>query len=156
MTVLRSPVNGPKMRGVPNPGNPHPFSKIGEYSSHSFTYEITQPIKTNHPHIPWPLTSWDGPYSVYGVWIFLNKPAFTLLWLTPEFFPAWSQMPSLGSPSQGFTWDLGQDHPFMPHFSCNRYTIENLRKCPDVFIEVFWQQWKVKIVQEEQKKKPYK
>ena len=28
---------------------PTPFSKI-EYSSHSLAYEITQPIKSNHPH----------------------------------------------------------------------------------------------------------
>ena len=34
---------------------PTPFSKI-EYSSHSLAYEITQPIKSNHPHSPGPLS----------------------------------------------------------------------------------------------------
>lgn len=38
-----------KVGGGPIPGNLHPFPKIiGDQSSHSSAYEITQPIKANH------------------------------------------------------------------------------------------------------------
>ena len=42
-----------------------------------------------------------------------NKPTFTLLWLTLEFFPAQSQGPSHSGPSQELTRDLGHDHPLV-------------------------------------------
>ena len=51
MTVLRLNINGQKVGGSPISGNPCPFSKMLEYSTHSLAYEITQPIKTNHLHI---------------------------------------------------------------------------------------------------------
>ena len=82
--------------------------------------KLPSPLKTNHPifwccsHFPsWPhdpglpLVFWEGPHSIYGLSVFLNKPAFTLLWLTLEIFPVWSQRPFLG----GLTQDLGCDHP---------------------------------------------
>ena len=46
--------------------------------------------------------------------IFLNKFASTLLWLALEFFPARSQGPSLGGPSQEFARDLGLDCSLVP------------------------------------------
>ena len=54
------------------------------------------------------LVFWDSPHSVFGIYISLNKPDFTLLWLVLEFFPAWSQGPSLGSCPRGShnTWDM--------------------------------------------------
>lgn len=66
------------------------------------------PLNTNHP--PSPETApafWDRPHSVYGVCISLNTSAFSLLQLTLEFFPEWSQGLSPGSLSQGLTetWD---------------------------------------------------
>ena len=61
------------------------------------------------------LAFWDRSHSVYRVCISLNKPAFTLLLLTLEFFPVQIQAPSLGGPSQGLTWDLGHDHPLVSH-----------------------------------------
>ena len=60
--------------------------------------------------------------------ISLIKPVFTLLWLALEFFPARSQGPSLGSPSKGFTRDLGYDYPLVPHFSYNTITSYGTRK----------------------------
>lgn len=38
---------------------------------------------------------WDGLHSVYGMCLSLNKFAFSLLRLVLEFFPDWSQGPSL-------------------------------------------------------------
>ena len=64
------------------------------------------------------LTFWNGLHSAYGMCI----SAFTLLWLTLEFFPAWSQGPSLSSPSQELAQDLGHDHPLTPHLACNLFT----------------------------------
>ena len=47
---------------------------------------------------------------VYGMCISLNKPAFTLLWLALELFPARSQGPTLLGPSRPRdspeTWDV--------------------------------------------------
>ena len=41
---------------------------------------------------------------------------FTLLWFTLEFFPARSQEPSLGGPSQELDQDLGHDQLLVPCF----------------------------------------
>ena len=74
--------------------------------------------------MPWgllPLTFLDGPHSAYGVCIFLNKPSFYLLCLTPEFFAIQSQEPTLGSCpwDSPETWD--RNTLFQPHsLSCNR------------------------------------
>ena len=35
---------GSKVDGGPIPGNPHPFPKVLDYSSHSLAYEITHPF----------------------------------------------------------------------------------------------------------------
>ena len=56
---------------------------------------------------------WPKIWSLASVRISQNKPAFTLLWLTLEFFPAQSQGSSHSSPSQGLTRDLGHDHPLV-------------------------------------------
>ena len=66
-----------------------------------------------------PLTFWDKLYSAFGKCSCLNKHAFTLLWLTVEFFPAWNQGPTLGSQSQGLlrSWDMTL--PSCPSSSCN-------------------------------------
>ena len=116
-TVLRPTVKGqkwvvPQFLEIPTPW---------------LAYKITWPIKTNHPHscshfprgphaLGLPLAFWAGPHSVNGVCTLQDKSAFTLLWLTLEFFPAQSRGPSLGSPSQVLTQDLGHDHPLQLHF----------------------------------------
>ena len=51
---------------------------------------------------------WDGTHSVYEMFI----SVFTLLCLTLEFFPAWSQGPS--SPKNS-PQTQGHGHPFVPH-----------------------------------------
>lgn len=83
------------------------------------------PLNTNHPPSPeTALAFWDGPHSVYGVCISLNTSAFSLLQLTLEFFPEWSQGLSPGSLSQGLTetWDktilLGPHSPATQHWQC--------------------------------------
>ena len=50
----------------------------------------------------------DGPRSVYGVRISLNKCSFTSLWLALEFFSIWSQEPTLDSHPRNSpeTWDM--------------------------------------------------
>lgn len=61
-----------------------------------FAYEITQSIKTNHSHTlgyPQDFLPWGSPHflrwSTPCLWsISVNKPAFTLLFLALEFFPA--------------------------------------------------------------------
>ena len=47
------------------------------------------PYKKLTPLPPGTSYIWDGPHSVYGVCISLNKPSFALLWLILEFFPTW-------------------------------------------------------------------
>ena len=51
----------------------------------------------------------ERPHTAYGGSRSLNKPAFTLLWLTLEFFPTRSQGSSLGRLSQeyGTHWRPG-------------------------------------------------
>ena len=49
MTVLRATIKAPKVGSGPVPGNPHLFSKIFGIILPLIAYEITQPIKTNHP-----------------------------------------------------------------------------------------------------------
>ena len=48
MAVSRQIIRGPKVGSGPIPGNPRPFSEIGIILC-LLAYEITQPIKTNHP-----------------------------------------------------------------------------------------------------------
>ena len=50
----------------------------------------------------------DGPHSVYGVLISLNKSYLPLLWLTLEFFPVRSPEPTFGScpRDSDTTWDV--------------------------------------------------
>ena len=124
MTLLRPTIKGQKVevRGGPIPGIPCPFPKI-EYPSHLLAYEITQPIKTNHPGL-----LLRQQHSTYGMCISLNKLSFTLPWLTFEFFPVWSQGPSLGSPSQELAWNLGHDHPLAPHSPATKGGMRNSRE----------------------------
>ena len=69
--------------------------------------KLASPIKTDNPHTQVSPVLQDGPYSVYGVCISLNKLSFSLLWLFLEFCPARSQEPMLGShPRDSKTWDL--------------------------------------------------
>ena len=95
----------------------------------ALAYEITQPIKANHPlvdglspaEMDCTLSTecfsqscshvWNGPHSIYGMCIALNKSVFTLVWLALEFFLMRSQGSTLGGLSQGLTWDLGYHHP---------------------------------------------
>ena len=77
-------------------------------------------MKTNHHHNSGLLLPSETAYTlVYGVYISLNKPAFSLLWLPLEFFPVWSQGPLLGSLPQGLTRDLGHDNNYMPKITLN-------------------------------------
>ena len=49
MTVPRLTTEGQKVGGGPVPGDPCPFSKVVGVILPLLAYEITQPIKTNHP-----------------------------------------------------------------------------------------------------------
>ena len=74
--ILRPTINGQKVGNGSIPGNPHPFlDKVG-IILYSLVYEITQSIKSNHSILEArePLAFWDGPYSVCGVCLSLNKP----------------------------------------------------------------------------------
>ena len=48
-------------------------------TSHSFAYEITQPIKTNHAKFQCSLAYWDGPHPVCGVCFSLNNPLHIII-----------------------------------------------------------------------------
>lgn len=79
-------------------------------------YKITQPIKINHPVFQsHSCLSRQTTFCLWNVYLSLNKPISTLLWLTLEFFPAQIQGPSLGQ-SPGLIRDLGHDYPLTPHF----------------------------------------
>ena len=86
-----------------------------------------------------PLTFWDKLCSAFGICSFLNKHAFTLLWLTVEFFPAWNQGPTLGSQSQGLlrSWDMTLRS--CPSSSCN-----NMKKM-SINLSSYWCTKKKKI-----------
>ena len=70
--------------------------------------------KSEPPHVSTLLMPSERPHAAYGGSISLNKPAFTLPWLTLEFFLAQRQGPSLGGLSQGLTPDLERDHILTP------------------------------------------
>ena len=55
-----------------------------------------------------PLNFSDGPHSVQGLYFSLNKPFFTLFWLTLELFLVQSQKPTLNSHPRDLpkTWDM--------------------------------------------------
>ena len=55
-----------------------------------------------------PVAFQDGPHSVYKVYFSMNKPSFSLLKLSLEFFPMQSQEPILGSSPRDsdVTWDV--------------------------------------------------
>ena len=63
-------LKGQTVDGTPVPRNICHFSKI-DYSFHFIAYEITQPIKTGHPHTPRQtvLTFSHRPHSVCGMCI---------------------------------------------------------------------------------------
>ena len=90
MTVPEADQEGQKMHNGPTPGNPHHLTQNSWDNPHSLAYEINPAPKNWLPHILEPLAFPDGPHYVYGVCISLNKPSFIVLWLTLEFFPAWS------------------------------------------------------------------
>ena len=102
MTVLRPmTIKGQKAGGSPIPWNPHPFPKIVGITLpfiSLWNYPPLQKLTTLYPSAS-PLLRWP---KLYGVCISLNKPSFTLLWLALEFFPVWSQEPTLG----GYPRDL--------------------------------------------------
>ena len=86
--------------------------------AHTLSVECVSPMAA--------LAFWDRLHSAYGKCLSLSKPAFSLLWLALEFFPAWSPGPSLGGPFQGLTWDTGHDHPLEPHFPTTVWIVLNL------------------------------
>ena len=97
---------------------PTPFPKELEYSSHSLACEITHSYKNWQPHTKGPLlpllpSKTALPLSVECV-SSLNKPSFTLLWLTLEFFPMQSQQPTIGN--HPMDSDI---HPLLPHSVLN-------------------------------------
>ena len=93
-----------------------------EYSSHSLAYELTQPIKTNNLIPQGTLAFWEGPYSVYGVCISMNKPVLTLLQLTLQFFPTQNQGPLTWWPIPR-TWACPRKWHFLllHHYIQNRF-----------------------------------
>ena len=96
--------------------------KYVKYCSHSLAYEITHPYKNWQPYILVPLVFQDGLHSIYGVYFSLNKPSFTLVKFSLEFFPMWSQEPILGSSPRdsAMTWDV--TILLHPTLSCNSNT----------------------------------
>ena len=109
--ISRLTVRGQKVGTSPIPRNLHHFPKIVGIISPLISLWNYSAHKSQPHHISGQLTFWDGLHSVYGICISLNETAFTLLWLTLEFFPAQSQRSTLGGLSQGLAWDLGYDHP---------------------------------------------
>ena len=100
MTILRPTGKGQRVGSGPTPENPGLFPKIVGIiiPLTSLLYYLTQVLR--------PLIFWDGPTlptecvfpmaSAFLSWpklclcnmfISLNKPSFTLLWLTLEFLP---------------------------------------------------------------------
>ena len=84
------------------------WPKYWSFSSFSLACEITHPYKNWQPYILVPLVFQDGLHSIYGVYFSLNKPSFTLVKFSLEFFPMWSQEPILGSSPRdsAMTWDV--------------------------------------------------
>ena len=74
----------------------------------SLAYVNTHPYKNWQPHTLRPLLPPKIPHSLFMKCVSsLNRSSFSLLWLTLEFFPAWSQ-PTLGSHPRNLalTWDM--------------------------------------------------
>ena len=114
-TVPRLTLKGQKIGGAPIPRNSCPFSKVVRKFLPLLSLSSYPACKNQPPRILGPpLVFCDGPLSACGIRISLNKPAFTLPWLTLEFFLAQRQGPSLGGLSQGLTPDLGHDHLLTP------------------------------------------
>lgn len=119
VAVPRLTVKGQKIGGAPILRNSCPFPQVVRnflplLSLWSYPACKNQPPRILGP----PLVICDGPLSACGICISLNTPAFTLLWLTLEFFPAQSQGPSVGGQSQGFTQNLGQKHSYSSCREC--------------------------------------
>ena len=72
----------------------------------TFTKLLT-PIKTYNPQTLVPLLPSEMANTRCIECVSsLNKPSFTLLWLTFESSPVWSQEPTLGSRPRDITWDV--------------------------------------------------
>ena len=72
----------------------------------TFTKLLT-PIKTDNPQTLVPLLPSEMANTLCIECVSsLNKPSFTLLWLTLESSPVWSQEPTLGSRPRDITWDV--------------------------------------------------
>ena len=73
MTVPRLTIKGQKGGSGPIPGNPRPFPEIVGIILPLISL-WNYPAHKNYPlHILGPLAFWDGPHSVCGMCIFLNK-----------------------------------------------------------------------------------
>ena len=105
-TVLRLTIKGQKVSVIQSLEIPFPFSKTDGIILPLISLWNYPAHKNQTPHISESLVFWDSLHSVYGVCTSLNKSVLTLLQLTLEFLPVWSQGLSFGSLSQGLAWDL--------------------------------------------------
>ena len=64
MTISKANHKDQRVGDGPIPGNPRPFLKYLEYSSHSLAYEITHPYKNWQPHTPVPFSSSEMAHTL--------------------------------------------------------------------------------------------
>ena len=118
LTVLRLTIKGKKVGSGPIPRNPHPFLKIVGLILPLFRLSNHPAHKNLPPHTSG-LPFWDRPPSVYRICtsMFLSKWTcfpFTLARSWDLSCTIEAKDPSLGSSSQGLTWDLGSDNFLAP------------------------------------------